>query len=161
MTSFVHSFRFYGTNHIAKEYRKLKRHKPHIFSSSHELEVTFEQTSWLPTFLSSRRRSSDVTTDIHIFNILNFICLIYLPILYIFIYLFIYLFLFIYFLIFRRPPSVSSLYRHPPAPQWLYLSMYIIKSLFHINCVNTIGIETKVWGNLTSRNVYVPFRQLS
>ena len=62
--------------------------------------------------LSSLRRSRDVKTDIWIFNILNSIFLIYLSILYIYL---IHLFTFSFFLFsaVRRPPSVSSFYRHP------------------------------------------------
>ena len=105
MASFVHSFRHHGKDHIAKEFRKLKRQKPHIFSS--QPRVWSDIRANFITAYSLYLLSDD--PEMSLFNILNsvfylFVLFIYLS--YIFI-LYSYLFIFIHlFVIFRRPPSV-------------------------------------------------------
>ena len=101
MAPFVHSFRCRGTDHIAKEYRILKRQKPHIFYSQPRvgsgIQANFT-TTYSVYLLSDDPEMSQL---IFIFLIIWIISLIYLSILYIYlIHLLILFFCFFYF-----PPS--------------------------------------------------------
>ena len=106
MASFVHSFRYHSTDHIAKEYRILKRQKPRIFSSQprvgSDIRANFI-TTYSVYLLSDDPEMSQVIFIFLIFGIL-LVLFIYLSYIFIsYIYLFIFIHLFSYF-----PPSSSS-----------------------------------------------------
>ena len=100
MASFVHSFRYHCTDHIAKEYRILKRQ---IFSSQPRAgsDILPGLITTHSVTVSSLRRSRDIYLSY------------YLSILYIYI---IHLFIFIF--IFRRPPSAVRRPLPPPFPHF-------------------------------------------
>ena len=111
MASFVHSFRHHGKDHIAKEFRKLKRQEPHIFSS--QPRVGSDIRANFITAYSLYLLSDD--PEMSLFNILNsvfylFVLFIYLS--YIFI-LYSYLFIYFYLFICYFPPSaIRRPFRH-------------------------------------------------
>ena len=111
MASFVHSFRYHSTDHIAKEYRILKRQKPHIFSSQprvgSDIRANFI-TTYSVYLLSDDPEMSQVIFIFLIFGILLvlFIYLSYIFISYIYFFFF-YSFIFLFSAV-RRPPSSSS-----------------------------------------------------
>ena len=112
VASFVHSFWHHGTDHVRKEFCKLKRQKPHIFSSQprvgSDVRANFI-TTYSVYLLSDDPEMSQVIFIFLIFWIL-FVLLVYLCRIFIlYIYLFIFIHLFFLFSEVRRPPSVSSL----------------------------------------------------
>ena len=112
MAPLVHSFRYHGTDHIAKEYRILKRQKPHIFSSQPRVGSDI-RANFIATYsvylLSDDPEMSQVIFIFLIFGIL-FVLFIFLADRFIlYFYLFIFIHLFSYF-----PPSAVPIRRPFP-----------------------------------------------
>ena len=108
LASFVHSFLYHGTDHIAKEFRKLKRQKPHIFTSQPRVGSDIRGnliTTYSVYLLSDDPEMSQLIFIFLIFWILFvlFIYLSYILILHIYLFIFIHLFFLFSAVRIRRP----------------------------------------------------------